>query len=334
MHRVDSPTRPQLSRLAARLPAAARNWVRFFIFLTPTLAVALTVTAVGDTRITPRLLAGAPAIHLQGDLVLANFEGVLGAPDPDPWKFSMPPQAPNLLAALGINALNLANNHSLDEGRAAYQRTRDVLAPRFALAGRDGEEAVLTLRGRRIRIIGFSFGAANDVNNLDAIPTLIRRHPGEIVIVTAHMGGESHLSLRIPFATEYFGTRKRGDVVAFSRRCIDAGADLVLGHGPHIPRGVELYRNKLIVYSLGNFLFDYPGANFNAHAPGYAITANLDTNGDFLSAHIASYDLKYGIPVPDPAQRAYFLIRYLTMDNLHQANLAFPGEGNIDKCKN
>ncbi|HEY3840068.1 MAG TPA: CapA family protein [Bryobacteraceae bacterium] len=304
------------------------------LLLTPTLAVALTITAVGDTRLTPRLLQSPTSLHLRGDLVFANFEGALAAPDRNPWKFSMPPQTPDVLSALGVTALNLANNHSLDEGLDAYQRTTAALAPRFALAGRDGRQAVVTVRGQRIRLIGFSFGAFNDVNTLAAIPAIIHRLPGEIVIVSAHMGGENHLSQRVPFAMEYFGREARGDVATFSRRCIEAGADLVLGHGPHIPRGIELYRGKLIVYSLGNFLFDYPGATLNAHAPGYAITANLDANGDFLSARITSYDLQYGIPVPDPAQRAYSLIRHLTMENLHQSNLLFPGKGNIQKCKN
>jgi poly-gamma-glutamate capsule biosynthesis protein CapA/YwtB (metallophosphatase superfamily) len=305
------------------------------LLLTHSLVAQITVTAVGDTRITPRLLADLPPIHLQGDLVFANFEGVLAEPaSPDPWKFCMPPRVVEALAAMGINSVNLANNHSLDMGPDARRGTAAALAQRFAVAGPEGEEGFMTLRGIGVRVVGFSFSGPNGVNHLEAIAARIRRRTGEIVIVSAHMGGENRFSQRVPFETETFGKEKRGDVVAFSHRAIDAGADLVLGHGPHVPRGIELYKNKLIVYSLGNFLFDYPGATLNAHAPGYAITVSLDGNGDFLSARIASYDLQYGVPRPDAAERAYQLIRYLTLDNLRQRNFAFPGGGVIEKCKN
>jgi hypothetical protein len=304
------------------------------ILVSPSLLAQLTISAVGDTRITPRLLEHLPQIRLQGDLVFANFEGVLAEPaDKDSWKFCMPLSALDTLAGMGINAVNLANNHSLDMGTEARQHTMEALTQRFAVAGPSGEQALLTIRGLRVRVLGFSFDGANDVNDLATIPTLIHRGHGEIVIVSAHMGGENRFSQRIPFTTETFGKEQRGDVVAFSHRAIDAGADLVLGHGPHVPRGIELYKNKLIVYSLGNFLFDYPGATLNPHAPGYAITVKLDGNGDFLSAHISSYDLQYGIPKPDPGEQAYKLIRQLTLDNLRHKKFAFLEGGTVERCK-
>lgn len=301
----------------------------------PALAGNLTITAVGDVRITPRLIRQFRGIHLNGDVVFANFEGVLAEPaDPDPWKFCMPARTASLLSAIGINALSLANNHSLDMGRDAYTRTESTLSATFAVAGPAGKDAVMNIGGRRVRVIAFSFGAGHDVNRPETIPSAIGGKGREIVIVSAHMGGESHLAARIPYAMEFFGSEPRGNVVEFSHRAIDAGADLVLGHSPHIPRGIELYKNKLIVYSLGNFLFDYPGATLHPHAPGYAISIELNSRGDFQSARVESYDLEQGLPVPDATEQAYKMVGNLTIDNLRATNLSFPGKGLIVKCPN
>jgi poly-gamma-glutamate capsule biosynthesis protein CapA/YwtB (metallophosphatase superfamily) len=145
------------------------------------------------------------------------------------------------------------------------------------------------------------------------------------------MGGENGLSYRIPGGMERFGKEKRGDVVRFSRRCIDSGADLVLGHGPHVPRGIELYKNRLIVYSLGNFVFDYPGADRHPHAPGYSISIALDRRGEFRSARIDSYDLRRGFPERDEGGAAYRMIEWLTFSNLKQTSLTFSGKDVVER---
>jgi len=220
----------------------------------------------------------------------------------------------------------------LDLGEENYQKTLALLGERgFWVAGREGHGVVAEINNLRVRTIGFSFSGGNSVNNLDAIAVIIGKKQNEIIIVSAHMGGENHLAHRIPNTMEYFGDEKRGDVISFSHRCIDAGADLVLGHSPHVPRGFELYKNKLIVYSLGNFLFDYPGAGRNAHAPGYSLSIHLDEKGDFQSARIESYDLQFGVPVVDTSGRAYKMIQNLTLGNLKQTSLAFPGNGAVRK---
>lgn len=272
-------------------------------------------------------------LTLRGDVVFANFEGVLAEPaDPDPWRFCVPFGAAALLRGMGLNTLNLANNHSLDMGYDAYVRGALALAEvGFWVPGRAGGGAVAEIKGRRVRVVGFSFDAVNNVNDLDAIPSIIGKRGDEIVIVSAHMGGENRYGYLVPRGVEHFGHERRGDVVQFSRRAVDAGADLVLGHGPHIPRGIELYKGKLIVYSLGNFVFDYPGVAFHPHAPGYSISIILGEHGDFVSAQIDSYDLCYGIPEPDGSRKAYRMIRNLTLSNLQERSLAFPGDGTVER---
>ena len=79
----------------------------------------------------------------------------------------------------------------------------------------------------------------------------------DIVIVTFHGGAEGASMMHVPFAEEEYFGEPRGDVAMFARRMVDAGADLVLGHGPHVVRGIERYQERLIAYSLGNFATYY-----------------------------------------------------------------------------
>jgi len=294
----------------------------------------LTVTAVGDVRITAALInrhnKQLRKISLKGDVVFANFEAVIGdSIISDPWKFTVSPWAAGTLHKMGINTLSMANNHVLDLGEKAYSDTaaafrRDGLI----VAGNDEQGIVATIKTKRVRIFAFSFSSPmNNINNPDAVPSSFSKNAGEFVLVSAHMGGESPQASWIPGTMEYFGDEQRGDVITFSHRCIDAGADLVLGHSPHVPRGLELYKGKLIVYSLGNFAFDYPGAAIHPHAPGYSISIHLSADGSFRSARIHSYDLRNGVPVPDRSKKTYRMIRDLTFRNLKQTTLAFPGNG-------
>jgi poly-gamma-glutamate capsule biosynthesis protein CapA/YwtB (metallophosphatase superfamily) len=315
-------------------------WLFVALLRMPLLArepAGLTVTAVGDVRITAAQANDhgerLRKIRLRGDLVFANFEGVIGDPVPsDPWKFAVPREAAGILRQMGITAVSLANNHALDLGEDGYRETAAALRGEgFQVAGGDEPGTIAKLKAHRVRLIAFSFcSQRNNVNHPDAVPAFSKA-AGEFVIVSAHMGGENHLSNWIFGGMEYFGDEPRGDVVAFSRRSIDAGADLVLGHGPHMPRGLELYKGKLIVYSLGNFAFDYPGAAWHPHAPGYSISIRLDESGNFSTGRIDSYDLRNGVPVPDKSAAAYRAIRDLTWRNLKQTALSFPGNGRVEK---
>jgi poly-gamma-glutamate capsule biosynthesis protein CapA/YwtB (metallophosphatase superfamily) len=296
----------------------------------------ITVTAVGDVRITDRMiriqLNELHKIRLRGDLVFANFEGVISEhPSSDQWKFAAAPESGAILSAMGINFLGMANNHVLDLGEEAYRATTEKLRREgFLVSGIDENETVARIRSHEVRVIAYSFTSPrNNVTDSNSVPTSFGKKADEILIISAHMGGEDHTSHTVPGAMEYFGPEQRGDVMAFSHRCIDAGADLVLGHGPHVPRGIELYKGKLIVYSLGNFAFDYPGVSTRGNAPGYSISVRLDGNGDFRWARIDSYELRSGLPVKDRSANAYWLVRDLTLGNLKQTAFSFLGDGRV-----
>ena len=75
----------------------------------------------------------------------------------------------------------------------------------------------------------------------------------DVVIVTMHAGAEGADRTHVPPGTETYLGENRGNVVAFSHAVVDSGADVVIGHGPHVLRGMEWYKGRLIAYSLGNF---------------------------------------------------------------------------------
>jgi poly-gamma-glutamate capsule biosynthesis protein CapA/YwtB (metallophosphatase superfamily) len=306
-------------------------------FVAPKNNQLLTIGAIGDVNISARFINQLDnkmrGIKIQGDLVIANFEGVMSNNLCGPGKFCMPLDASRILSDMGVTAVSLANNHSHDMGDLGYRESLALLKQSgFLVAEGNGHGITTRIKNRKARIIGFSFSSENNVNDLDSISKIIGKKNDEIIIVVAHMGGENRFSREIPGEMEYFGDEQRGDVVKFSHRCIDAGADLILGSGPHVPRGLELYKEKLIVYSLGNFLFDYPGAQLHQHAPGYTISVALDQKGNFSFAQIASYDLQYGVPVMlEKGHGTYDLIKELTTDNLRQNSLIFSGNGRVDR---
>ena len=123
----------------------------------------------------------------------------------------------------------------------------------------------------------------------------------DVVIVLVHAGGEGREALHVPRATEYVGKEWRGRIVAFSRRVVDAGADLVIGFGAHAPRAMEIYHDRLIAYSLGNFITYGP---FDIQSPNHlslVLDVTLDHHGALRAAHIVPLRLRHpGAPHVDP----------------------------------
>jgi hypothetical protein len=133
---------------------------------------------------------------------------------------------------------------------------------------------------------------------------------------------------RIPFSMEHYYGENRGDVVQFSRAMVDSGADLVVGHGPHVPRAIELYQNRLIAYSLGNFA-TYYGISVNG-TKGYApiLIATLDGNGQFVSGEIISaIQIRPNGPTLDDQHRAYEQIWELTEKDFSGGGVKFQNGG-------
>jgi hypothetical protein len=184
--------------------------------------------------------------------------------------------------------------------------------------------AVFSAAGKRVAVAGFSYSLVtryvHPLSDLDRVREIVARlsEENDLVVVSFHGGAEGKGALRVTDAEEEFLGEKRGNVVRFARAAVEAGADLVLGHGPHVPRALEIHRGKLIAYSLGNFaVFSF----FNLKEEsgiGYVLQAELSpATGDvvrFRTPSVALRDL--GIPHPDPSGRAESLLRKLSEEFL------------------
>ena len=172
--------------------------------------------------------------------------------------FQAPPSTARSLRGLGFDLVNMANNHSFDYGASGRAQTISTLnRAGVAHTGLPGEITVLRSGGRRVAFVGFA-PYALDANLLDipAAQALVRRarRRASLVVVIIHAGAEGVGALHTPHGSEFFVGENRGNPRAFAHAVIAAGASLVVGSGPHVIRGVERYRGRMIAYSLGNFV--------------------------------------------------------------------------------
>jgi hypothetical protein len=314
----------------------------------------LTVAAVGDIMLGtdfPQdtlppddgrgILAGVAVELAAADVTFGNLEGVLmdgGEPvkkcqDPSVcYLFRSPSRYARTLKEAGFDVVSLANNHARDFGEVGRSASMAALAAEGILhSGREGDVASWTQDGRRIAMVAFSFtGGSHPLNDTEGAKALVAELAAghDLVIVSFHGGAEGGDATRLPFTMERSFGEERGDVVAFGRAMVDAGADLVLGHGPHVPRAIESYRGRLVAYSLGNFAtwFGISVAGQKGLAP--ILQATVDEEGRLLEGRIVSaIQLRPEGVRPDPEQRAARLIRGMTALDLGGGGLVFDDAG-------
>jgi poly-gamma-glutamate capsule biosynthesis protein CapA/YwtB (metallophosphatase superfamily) len=279
----------------------------------------LRLAAVGDVmlaRDVGRHFADAPHDFTAGgvhdvlrtyDVVCANLENPVGTsghpcPGQDPQvTFRAHPATLDVLLSLGVTVVSLGNNHMLDYGEPALIETLEHLdrrGIRWVGAGRDYEEAnrplLMHVRGRRLAFLSYAFiysvnsrmatrrrpGIAD--HRLSRILSRIRQltRAGHQVVVMCHWGFE-YCFYPLPYQ------------MRAARRMIDVGATLVLGHGPHYPQGLEQYRDREIVYSLGNFIFDEPHKYANR---SFIYGVDIDRAGGLRRHEILPVHLRRHIP--------------------------------------
>lgn len=289
------------------------------------------------------LLANVTPLLSAADITIGNLEGVLvdgGQPRKECsnpracYLFRSPSRYAQHLQDAGFDVLSLANNHARDfgeEGRSATMRTLDDYG--ILHSGREGDFATLSVHRLRVAVLAFSVTQeSNLVHDYDVAAATIRRFAAEndIVIVSFHAGAEGGDVTRIPFAEEEHFGEPRGDVVRFGRLAVDAGADLVFGHGPHVVRGMERYKERLIAYSLGNFATYYGISVEDLKGIAPILDATLDYQGRFVAGRIHStVQVRPGGPQPDPAKRALRLIRDLSFADFRTPGLTFAADGQV-----
>lgn len=246
--------------------------------------------------------------------------------------FRQPVSYARYLTDNGFNLLSVANNHIADFGEPGMVSTAATLKElNVAFAGLSNQPTtIITVKGKKIGLAAFAPHKGcvnmNDHANTGAIVRQLKKQC-HIVIVSFHGGGEGTGATHVPKRTEIFYGQNRGNVHAFAHAMIDAGADMVIGHGPHVPRGMELYKNKFIAYSLGNFC---TYGMFSLHGPSALaplLKVNVNEKGDFVSGHITSVKQEgEGGPQPDASNGAFELIRSLSQTDFPGNTLNFlPG---------
>lgn len=240
---------------------------------------------------------------LKGDIVFGNLEGCFlnsgnstkcnGINPNNCYAFRMPERYAGIYEKAGFNVLSIANNHVGDfdsKGRKNTARILDSLQIHYAGQLNKPFE-VFEMDSIKYAFCAF---APNEntvsINKVEAAKALVThlKTLADIVIVSFHGGGEGARFEHVTRKNEIFYKENRGNVYAFAHAVIDAGADVVLGHGPHVTRAVEVYKNKFIAYSLGNFctygMFSLKGNN--GIAP--LVQLKINSKGDFLYADVTS----------------------------------------------
>ena len=277
------------------------------------------------------------------DVAFGNLEGVLldgGEPakkcsNPSAcYLFRSPTRYVHHYRAAGFDVLSLANNHARDFGEEGRSSSMDAIAAAgMHHSGRVGDFARLEINGTSIAVLAYA--VTKESNMLldyelafETVADFAASH--DIVVVSFHGGAEGADVTHVPFADEEYYGEPRGDVVWFARGVVDAGADLVIGHGPHVVRGMERYKGRLIAYSLGNFATYYgiSVAGIKGIAP--ILTATLDGYGAFVEGEIVStIQLRPAGPSIDARQRALNLVRGLSREDFGESGLQFLPDGRI-----
>ena len=317
----------------------------------------ITIAAVGDMMLgtdypenhlpdddAAGFLAAVAPVLTAADLTIGNLEGVV-ADGGTPRKVCENPRACFLFrsparyarhyADAGFDVLSLANNHARDfgeEGRTATMRALDAVG--IAHSGRERDFATIIAKDLAVAVLAFAVTQeSNLLHDYPLAARIVRRHAEthDIVIVSFHGGSEGGGDVtRLPFAEEWYYGEPRGDVVYFARKMVDAGADLVFGHGPHVVRAMERYQERLIAYSLGNFATYYGISvdGLNGIAP--ILVATLDGEGRFVEGEIHStVQIRPAGPRPDPSHQAARLIRELSVADFGEPGLSFLDDGRV-----
>jgi hypothetical protein len=248
--------------------------------------------------------------------------------------FRTPPATVNNLKDAGFHLVNLANNHAYDYGEAGYRNTQKALdSVGIRYTGWPGQITVVDVKGIKVAVVGFaSYPWSNLCTDLAAAETVTKKAAAQanLVVVQVHMGAEGTDKTRTRPGTETFLGENRCDPIRFSHTVVDAGADLVVGHGPHVVRGLEFYKGRLIAYSLGNFAGYKALGSQGLGGVTAVIKANLKPDGSWAGgALIPTRMVPPGLPRPDPQKQAISLIGSLTRQDFPQTGPAIAADGTL-----
>lgn len=303
----------------------------------------ITIAAVGDimlgspypneSRMPPNdgadLLKGVTPILSAADIAFGNLEGPMvdsgmsakcSPGSTRCFAFRVPTRYGKYLKEAGFDVMSLANNHAGDfgdPGRISTRKVLDDLGIKHAGSDRGRYSTdYLTVKGKKVAFIGFGHNnIVPNVNDLDFARQLVinAKKNADLVVVSFHGGAEGTGAQHVPARTELFAGESRGNLPAFAHTVIDAGAALVLGHGPHVMRGMEIYKGRLVNYSLGNFATYGWFQLYGETALTMILEVKLDSDGKFLGGKIhAGRQEGRGGPLLDRSNESVRVVRALS----------------------
>ncbi len=294
------------------------------------------------------LLKPTSKILSSGDVTFGNLEGVFtdtqkGAKNcgssKNCWTFGMPSKYVDCLTNAGFDLISIANNHTGDFGQTGRTNTVNVLKKAgLTYAGLTScPSAILEKNGVKYGFCAFAPNRGTvQITDYARAQQIVKdlESKCDIVIVSFHGGAEGSKHQHVTRKTEVFLGHNRGNVYEFARKVIDAGADVVFGHGPHVTRAVDLYKDRFIIYSMGNFC---TWSRINVQGvSGLAPIVKVHTTkeGKFLKGEIIStYQTKYQPPKIDSQKRVLKKIQDLTKQDIPEVNLKIGDDGIVTKKK-
>ena len=330
----------------------------------------VTIAAVGDTMLgnTP-VLPASPSTYLsavrsalRAPVTFGNLEGTLTdqttskcptpspttprpapsgsgrSPSPSPppscFAFRVPPSYATYFRQAGFTVMNHANNHSLDFGYPGLEDTLAALrAAHVANTGLPGQIAVVRRHGVRVAFVGFApYAYTASMLNVPAARALIRTaaHEADLVVVYMHAGAEGADQTHVTGREEVYDGEDRGNPRSFAHIAVDAGADLVIASGPHVLRGMEFYRHRLIAYSLGNFAGYQDYSVDGVLGLSAVLRVTLAGDGSFVAARLVPVRLAgAGQPVPDPSGAAIRQVATLSREDFGRRAARISARGMI-----
>lgn len=237
---------------------------------------------------------------------------------------------------VGFDFLSLANNHANDFGTVGRRNTQKVLDDLgIAYSGSTEKPYVIKeIGGVKVGMAAYSPNrGTRSLHALDEIKETMRMlsEKCDIVIASFHGGAEGAKNRHITRKRETYYGENRGNVYELAHMMIDHGADVVIGHGPHVVRAVEVYKDRFIAYSLGNFL-TYKRFSMRGYAGESPILElEITKNGEFVSGQIHSFRQEYDHMGPriDPSNGAAMSIKKLTESDFPKSKIAIDGSGKI-----
>ncbi len=347
-----------LQKKATNLQAEIQDKLGTATHQVPDSATDITIVGVGDMMLGTNfpdasylppndgkeLLKDAIPFLKDADITFGNLEGTIlneggtvkKCSDPSVcYAFRMPEKLIDNLKTAGFDVLSIANNHVGDFGWEGRKNATKVLKEKgFQFAGLVScPYAIFEKNGVKYGFIAFAPNTGTvDIRHIPEAQALVKEVAAktDMVIVSFHGGAEGAKHEHVTRKTEKYYNEDRGNVYDFSHKMIDAGADVIFGHGPHVVRAVEVYKKRFIAYSLGNFCTYKRFSLTGLKGISPIIQLSVNQAGEFQKGKIISmHQLRPGGPIPDPNHQAVKIIQRLTKADFPETPLVIKNDGTI-----